>query len=64
MKLMQKGNRTIQTTKICHLTYEELVSECERMEALLEKGQLSPKEGRDLFKIRAAIEQLEVLRYG
>ena len=47
-----------------HCTMNELVSECERMEALLEKGQLTPKEGRDLAKIRAAIEQLEVLKYG
>jgi hypothetical protein len=61
---MQKGNRTIQTTKICHLTHGELTSECERLEALLDSGELSPKEGRDLAKIRAAIEQLEVLKYG
>jgi len=64
MKMMQGGKRTVQNTKIHHLSQTELVEECERMEALLEKGELTPKQGRDLAKVRAAIEKMEVLRYG
>ena len=47
-----------------HCTLNELVEESERLEALLEKGEITPQQGRELNKIRAEIEWLEIVKWG
>jgi len=61
---MKRTGKPIDRTHPSKLTYNELVEECNRLEALLDSGELSVKEGRKLAQIRAEIETLEILKYG
>jgi hypothetical protein len=63
-KKIMKLKTPIENRKPHELNFNELTAESERLEKLLEDGQLTVREGHRLAKIRGAIEQLEILKYG
>jgi hypothetical protein len=61
---MKIKRKPIEHIHIHRLTQNELVEEAERLEALLNAGELTPKEARHLVKVRDALLRLEIVKDG
>lgn len=61
--MRQSENLPLENDAKIHLMNEtELLEDQERMETLLERGELSIREGRRLRKVRLALAQIEFIK--
>jgi hypothetical protein len=61
---MKTGNKAIEMAHAHDLTETELLTEANRLEKLLQRGELTEKESRRLLKIRGALWKLAVVKDG
>ena len=60
---MRTGKKPVEHMKVHLMNEQELLAESERLEALLQSGELSIKECRRLGKIRAGLDHIEDVKY-